>query len=113
VVTYLSGITDRGIGASEAIFADVLGMLDEMQFQDISRQQIEQVQNTLTKVDGYCSELAGHLDKQGISEINLLPLEDIIESIRGSYVMKSQRTVHQGVLGDVATEADAPKFELF
>lgn len=113
VAAYLSGITERGIGASETIFSDVLGMLDEMQFQDISRQQIEQVQNALTKVDGYCSKLAEHFDRQGISEINLLSPDEIIESIHESYVMQSQRTVHQGVLGATDTEAAAPKFELF
>jgi methyl-accepting chemotaxis protein len=113
MAAYLCDITHRGFGASETIFSDVLGMLDEMQFQDISRQQIEQVQNAMTRVDGYCRELAGHFDQQGISEINLLPLGEIIESIHESYVMQSQRTVHQGVLGATATEAAAPKFELF
>lgn len=113
MAAYLCHITQSGIGASETIFSDVLGMLDEMQFQDISRQQIEQVQNAMTKVDSYCSELVGHFDQQGITEINLLPLGEIIESIHQSYVMQSQRTVHQGVLGEKVAQTAEPKFELF
>ena len=110
---YLSSVTVQGIGASETIFADVLGILDDMQFQDISRQQIEQVQAALVQLDGYCSVLAGQLAQQGIGGIVLAPLDDIIVSIQKSYVMQSQHAVHHGAMGTDAGNDAVQKFEMF
>lgn len=113
MAAFLSDITQRGIGASETIFSDILSMLDEMQFQDISRQQIEQVQAALTQVDSYCSALAGQLELPGLAEFQLASLDKIIGSIQQSYVMESQRAVHHTVLGNEVAQHSEPKFEIF
>ena len=102
------GVTDRAV-----VFSSVLAMLDVVQFEDISRQQIEQVQSALLKLDGYCSALAAQLEQPVLTAIALPPLEDIIQSVQQSYVMHSQHAVHQGVLGDAVEDDVTARIELF
>jgi methyl-accepting chemotaxis protein len=110
---YLSDITQRGVGASETVFADVLVIFDQMQFEDITRQQVEQVKSALTQVDGYCSALVEQLGQPGMLEINLTSLGEMTESIQQAYVMQSQRAVHHNAVGKAVAEDATPKFEFF
>jgi methyl-accepting chemotaxis protein len=110
MASYLSEITLSGIGAGEGIFAGVMGMLENMQFQDISRQQIQQVQAALEQLNYYFQHVS---DGHGTLDAESLTVENIIEQVQQSYVMHKQQKVHNNILGDDLLEDDAPKIELF
>jgi len=113
IATYLSAITERGIGASESIFKGVISMLEQMQFQDISRQQIEQVQAALTRVDDYCRALTDPVASGDATPKPCNSVSEIITAVEQAYVMHSQLAVHHSVLGGDMVRDAAPKIELF
>ena len=80
------------------MFVDALA---SVQFQDITRQQIEQVIEGITRIDAHTQSIAGILQRgedfaDADPEIN--PLENEFESLYSSYVMDKQREIHNRTL---------------
>lgn len=102
------------------MFMDVLA---SVQFQDITRQQIEQVQNALSKLDEHCETLARRMLAAEGEDFKYTPLAQHLDELYGSYVMDTQRSTHQASLGKDAgskrtadakpAAAASPKIELF
>lgn len=91
-------------------------VLSSMQFQDIARQQIEQVQHGLYILENHALTLAAHLETRPAEPLQVEPLEQCIDTLFSSYVMDSQRRSHQQVLGTNRAGAinnSAPVIELF
>jgi methyl-accepting chemotaxis protein len=95
-----------------AMFMDVLASI---QFQDVTRQQIEQVQNALTRLDTHVAQMVEMLRNQDFS--NAASIKEHIDQIYDSYVMDQQREVHAASLGIRPHAAGhaiaAQKIELF
>ena len=79
----------------EQMFMDALA---NVQFQDVTRQQIEQVSAALDRLDGHAVELAGRLDRFDDPSFVLKPLAHHIDEIYQDYVMSSQRESHDSSL---------------
>lgn len=98
----------------DTLFCD---MLSSMQFQDITRQQIEQVQSGLELLERHAGMLANQLETQRPQPLNIEPLERQIDTLYRSYVMDSQRQSHEQTLGVMPTGAakngTGPAIELF
>ncbi len=94
------------------MFMDALASI---QFQDVTRQQIEQVINALDRLDGHARLLAQRLEHFDDPGISLTPLAQHLDEIYGSYVMASQRDAHASATGKAAAApaASGPKVELF
>jgi methyl-accepting chemotaxis protein len=97
------------------MFMDVLA---SVQFQDITRQQIEQVQNALLKLDEHTATLARRIKASEEDNFEYTPLAEHLDQIYSSYVMNSQRVSHQQALHQPAATAQgnaaaSPKIELF
>ncbi|MBN9428339.1 MAG: hypothetical protein J0H09_17705 [Burkholderiales bacterium] len=96
----------------KTLFMDALA---SVQFQDVTRQQIEQVITTLRHADEHYEHLRDRLlssDDEGFEQRSITQR---IDEIFDSYVMDSQRAEHQKAVqrdGAVA-EASLPKVELF
>jgi methyl-accepting chemotaxis protein len=91
------------------MFMDVLAGI---QFQDVTRQQIEQVQHALSKLDAHVAQLVVMMKSRDFS--NAASIREHIDRIYEGYVMESQRDVHHAALGEAATAAPAvQKIELF
>lgn len=95
-----------------SLFMDALA---SVQFQDVTRQQIEQVINALQRLDGHAGLLADRLAQFDDPNFELRPLAQHLEEIYSSYVMSSQRDTHHSALKDgvAAGSRDGPKVELF
>ncbi|MBI2276350.1 MAG: chemotaxis protein [Dechloromonas sp.] len=110
--------------------ADVLGQVQEsstqlaamfmeaqasVQFQDVSRQQIEQVVGALSQLDEHAGLLAERLASYEDPGFVYTPIAQHLEALYGRYVMESQRATHQSSLKrDTATSAPAEsRIELF
>jgi methyl-accepting chemotaxis protein len=93
-----------------AMFMDVLA---SVQFQDVTRQQIEQVQHALTRLDAHMVQMVEMMRSRDFS--NAASIKDHIEQIYQGYVMDHQRDIHANVMGGAQTERGAAlqKIELF
>ncbi|OMG52992.1 chemotaxis protein [Azonexus hydrophilus] len=97
------------------MFMDVLATV---QFQDITRQQIEIVANALHKLDEHADNLAQRIKATEDDNFQYAPLSEHLDELYGKYVMDTQRISHQEALhkadGSGGGAASAgPKIELF
>lgn len=101
--------------ASQELSTMFMDALASVQFQDVTRQQIEQVINALQRLDGHAELLAGRLAQFDDPNFELRPLAHHLDEIYNSYVMSSQRDTHHTALKDgmAAGSRDGPKVELF
>ena len=90
-------------------------VLASIQFQDITRQQIEQVQSALSRLDTHLAQMVEMMRSKDFSKA--ASIKEHIDQIYKCYVMEKQRDVHASVLGrtvHAGGAAAAPlKIELF
>jgi methyl-accepting chemotaxis protein len=98
---------------SQTLSAMFMEVLASIQFQDVTRQQIEQVQNALIRLDAHIAQLVGMMRSKDFS--SAASIKDHIDEIYKGYVMDTQRDVHHAVMGDEGASKAAPpaKIELF
>jgi methyl-accepting chemotaxis protein len=103
VVREVSDVTSvLGVATTEVIAG--------LQFQDISRQATEQVQEALARVVTRVSHIADRLE--GGVDSGALPTL-AVEELHASYVMDDQRHAHETATGGAASAAAGPAIELF
>jgi methyl-accepting chemotaxis protein len=109
----MSTITD----SSQQLAGMFMSALASVQFQDVTRQQIEQVIDALNRLDKHSMLLAGRLAAMEEPGFRLQPLSEHLEQMYGNYVMDSQRDVHntanRGENKPAAASKAGPKIELF
>ena len=113
VVEYLYGLTTRLSATSETISNEVLETLGSLQFQDITRQQLELVSTSLHELDGHMKKLSDAAREGHVASLDVGSLNDRLESMYSGYAMEQQRNTHAGVAGEGAKAGAAPKIELF
>lgn len=100
---------------SQTLSSMFMEVLASIQFQDVTRQQIEQVQGALNRLDAHVEQLVEMLRNKDFS--GAPSIKEHIDQIYKGYVMDKQRDVHVAVLGGSAPAsgtASAPaKIELF
>jgi len=101
--------------SSQQLAAMFMEALASVQFQDVTRQQIEQVTTALSRLDSHAAELADRLDRLDDPGVALKPLSQHIDQLYQDYVMSSQRKTHQASLNrkSVGDGGSGPKVELF
>jgi methyl-accepting chemotaxis protein len=99
--------------AVQSIFAAVLKTQELSQFQDISRQQIEQVQRGLALFGERLGDASRALSTG--SDEGIGSLDSILETLEGTYAMRTQRSVHARVVLDKIDDSPEarPMIELF
>jgi methyl-accepting chemotaxis protein len=91
--------------------SDALG---QIQFQDVIRQRVEQVQHALVELNDHLQTVADQLVDKPWDPDSMVMLRQRLDDQVAKYVMQSQRETHQGVTGKAVTEeAQLPKIELF
>lgn len=100
---------------SQTLSSMFMEVLASIQFQDVTRQQIEQVQSALNRLNSHVEQLVEMMRSKDFS--NAPSIKEHIDQIYQGYVMDKQRDVHDSVLGGKApgnNPATAPaKIELF
>lgn len=101
--------------SSQTLSSMFMDALASVQFQDVTRQQIEQVINALERLDGHTAMLAERLAAFDDPNYEIRPLSSHLDEIYSSYVMNSQRDSHNASLstGAKAVDSSGPKVELF
>ena len=112
-VATLDNLSDGTSDAVQFVRGSVIQVLEDAQFQDIARQQIEQVQNGLNLCEERFRNLS--LAVNGESDHPLTDLLDVIDSLKASYTMKEQADTHQTLVTgeDDKKDEDRPPLELF
>jgi len=106
----MATITD----SSQKLNEMFMSALASVQFQDVTRQQIEQVIDALNRLDAHSAMLANRLDQLEDPNFQLQPLSEHLDQIYSNYVMDSQRDTHNSATGSGASTTQArPKIELF
>ncbi len=100
---------------SQKLSSMFMEVLASIQFQDVTRQQIEQVQNALTRLDTHVVQMVEMMRSKDFS--NAASIKEHIDQIYEGYVMDKQRDVHASAMGGTSQTggaAAAPqKIELF
>ncbi|MFA7281265.1 MAG: methyl-accepting chemotaxis protein [Sterolibacterium sp.] len=101
--------------SSSALAEMFMNALASVQFQDVTRQQIEQVLDALSRLDSHATLLADRLKQSEDPSFVFQPLAQHLDQMYSNYVMSSQRDSHQASLGNAKTSTDEgrPKIELF
>jgi methyl-accepting chemotaxis protein len=101
--------------SSQQLTAMFMDALASVQFQDVTRQQLEQVVSALERLDDHAALLAERLDQFEDPNFELRPLAHHLDELYSKYVMQSQRDTHQAALGATSSAGsqDGPKVELF
>jgi methyl-accepting chemotaxis protein len=91
----------------------VVGLLAKLQFQDVTRQQVESVIKALTEFDSHNLELQQFL--LGDADIDSPPqVKPLLDQMYGEYVMERQRAAHLGESGTATgVNIGLPMIELF
>ena len=100
--------------SSQQLAQMFMSALASVQFQDVTRQQIEQVIAALDQLDRHAKLLASRLDEFEDPHFQLQPLATHLEQIYSSYVMDSQRDIHNSTTNSSsASVKTGPRVELF
>lgn len=90
---------------SSKVTEKVMELLTNIQFQDITRQQIEQVISYLSELDNYIEHVRSFaVDKKKIADIDGFSVDNIFNN----YVMEKQREIHNGAT-DVTAGQEATR----
>jgi methyl-accepting chemotaxis protein len=95
--------------SGEAVAALVIGLLANLQFQDVTRQQVEHVVHAMTALDDHNEALKNFLLGAGAAD-EVPDIRPLLDRMYGSSVMDSQRSAHGST--PQSTSA-APLIELF
>jgi len=92
--------------SSQALTAMFMDTLASVQFQDVTRQQIEHVIAALTRLDEHAGMLSRRLLSCDASDEELRPLTEHLQDLYSGYVMHAQRSDHHNALNSAV--ADPP-----
>jgi methyl-accepting chemotaxis protein len=110
-----AGVLTEIQNSSQQLAAMFMEAQASVQFQDVSRQQIEHVMQALGQLDEHARTLAERLRAFENDSFHYEPIAQHLEALYSRYVMESQRTTHQSALNkDAAAAAPASsRIELF
>jgi methyl-accepting chemotaxis protein len=109
---YFSAVTADTNHAMAQVHEDIIAALGHIQFQDISRQQIEQVIKALEELSAHFEAVANATNTPPPSA-PWTPLTERIEAMRKGYVMNRQHEVHDAASGQRSVSENRPAIELF
>jgi methyl-accepting chemotaxis protein len=102
--------------SSEQLASMFMDALASVQFQDVTRQQIEHTVESLTRLDEHLGVLAERLEQSEDPGFTYAPLAHHLDEIYSRYVMDQQREAHATAVGSrpgAAAGASNNKIELF
>lgn len=97
VVPYLGELSGRMDQGMAVVTEDIINTLGDMQFQDINRQLLEQINGALSSLSDHFTQLYELIDGQAPPPPVLL--EELLARWTENYVMHSQRVAHAQATG--------------
>lgn len=110
---YVESLSHDSKTAMTLIHQGIVQALGNMQFQDISRQQLESVKHLFDDVIDHFVQLEQCLKAMPARRIELQTLAEVLEMHREKYVMHRQQENHSAVVGQQQLQNQQPMIELF
>lgn len=92
LVPLLGGLSSHMDSGMELVTGDIINTLGDMQFQDINRQLLEQINSALGSLSDHFAQIYELIDGQAPPPPELL--EELLARWTDSYVMQAQRDDH-------------------
>ena len=102
--------------SSQELSEMFMNALASVQFQDVTRQQVERVAHALERLDSHTALLADRLQASEVGSSEFQPLSQHLDQMCDSYVMNSQRDSHNSAMGHAGAATPSggdKKIELF
>jgi len=113
-IGYLHQLTASLDVSTAKISGEVMETLGNLQFQDVTRQQMEHVTDGLNRLDEHVGELAGATRLCLEADLQVTPLDAHLESMLDNSVMDSQRDAHAKTMGSsTGASKGTSRIELF
>lgn len=112
LMTHQRDILFKVESENESIARPTLHMMGSIQFQDIIRQQLEQLLRLAEMVNDHIQSF-GNLLSDPEAEPQTETLSEKLHTLFESYVMDSQRASHREVQGQAVAKGGCAKIELF
>ncbi|THF63065.1 chemotaxis protein [Pseudothauera nasutitermitis] len=118
ILRHQSNVIDTVRDSSAELASMFMDTMASVQFQDVTRQQIEHTAQALERLDEHMVGLADRLQQAEDPEFSFVPLNEHLDQLYARYVMESQRNTHDASLnggGGASTSSDSSgsKIELF
>ncbi len=114
ILRHQATVIDTVRGSSEELAVMFMDTMASVQFQDVTRQQIEHTAQALQRLDEHLAGLAERLVQAENPDFKYVPLAEHLEQLYSQYVMESQRSTHKHSLHQKDEPAGgSPKIELF
>ncbi len=97
---------------SEMIAAPIMQLIGSIQFQDVTRQQLQHVSQSMDMIGRHSHQLGLNLQTDRLDQETFGIEAEIAASLAG-YVMSQQRNIHNQSIGADAAEDKGPLVELF
>lgn len=114
-VRELDGFVKSTHDATRTVLEAIVNILGDAQFQDITRQQIDQVKNGLRLCGEHFRRVAERLDDDWSTSLDVESMVEATAALQAGYTMSAQRLIHQKVVdGNADTGmAGVARIELF
>ncbi|MBY6243058.1 methyl-accepting chemotaxis protein [Methylosinus sp. Sm6] len=110
---YHADLIKQMANENERLAEPIMAMMGSIQFQDIVRQQVEQLVEMSSAVGAHIATLRGRLDEAGRPPLGEPSLADLLDGLSSDYVTEEQRNVHRLASRGRAVVDVAPRIELF
>jgi methyl-accepting chemotaxis protein len=97
---------------SELIAKPIMDLIGAIQFQDVTRQQLDQVSSAMVSLAEHTGRLKACVEGNE-QDVSFETLQTKIEEMFAQYVRAQQRNVHQAAVGGAQQESTASVVELF
>lgn len=106
VVPYLGELSGRMDSGMAVVTEDIVDTLGDMQFQDINRQLLEQINGALASLSDHFAQIYQLID--GKAPPPPVLLEELLSRWTSNYVMQAQREDHDHALANLASPRNEP-----
>lgn len=116
VTEHEAQMLNKVVESSQQLSQMFMEAMASVQFQDVTRQQIEQVIDAVNRLEQHTAMLADRLDRFDDPDVEMKPLSEHLDEIYSNYVMDSQRQSHHQAThstGSAVNSKALPKIELF
>lgn len=114
ILRHQAHVIDTVSGSSNELGAMFMESLASVQFQDVTRQQLEHTADSLRRLDAHLAVLADRLEQSEDADFSYTPLSEHLNEIYSRYVMEEQRHTHNTALRQSdSASGGGSKIELF
>jgi methyl-accepting chemotaxis protein len=112
IVSHQRDVLQKVETESAAVAGPIMYIMGKIQFQDIIRQQLDQLERTALMVDGHIVSVRAMLEDPAV-DLGGVTLLDQLDGMYANYVMAGQRETHRTALGKAADREAARLIEMF